>query len=79
MFAKKVFNKLYLKLIFFSLVFFLSINHSAITAVLTEDEIKYIESQKEDSNDESYIKYEDIEEKKKKLDHYKILKKKKIY
>ena len=78
MFVKKVFNKLYLKLIFFSLVFFLSINQLAISAVLTEDEIKYIESQNENPDDEeSYIKYEDIEKKKKKLDPFKIFKKKK--
>ena len=68
MFVKKVFNKLYLKIIFFSLIFFISINSSAISAVLTEVELKYIEEQSTESNDdkdeESYIKYEDIKEKK---------------
>ncbi len=68
MFVKKVFNKLYLKIIFFSLIFFISINSSAISAVLTEEELKYIEEQSTESNDdkdeESYIKYEDIKEKK---------------
>ena len=68
MFVKKVFNKLYLKIIFFSLIFFISINSSAISAVLTEEELKYIEEQSTESNDdeggEDYIKYEDIKEKK---------------
>ena len=68
MFVKKVLYKLYLKLIFFSLVFFLSTSNLVISAVLTEEEIKYIESQNENPDDEeSYIKYEDIEKKKKKI------------
>ena len=66
MFVKKVFNKLYLKIIFFSLIFFISINSSAISAVLTEEELKYIEEQSTESNDdeggEDYIKYEDIKD-----------------
>ena len=46
---------------------FLSISNLAMSAVLTEEEIKYIESQSEDSNkDGKYIKYEDIKEKKQK-------------
>ena len=49
MFVKKVLYKLYLKLIFFSLVFFLSTSNLVISAVLTEEEIKYIESQSKDS------------------------------
>ena len=67
MFVKKVFIKLYLKLIFFSLIFFLGINSSVISAVLTEEELKYIEEQNEEFNDKEnkeYIKYEDIKEKK---------------
>ena len=67
MFVKKVFNKLYLKLIFFSLIFFLSINSPVISAVLTEEELKYIEEQSkksDDKEDKEYIKYEDIKEKK---------------
>ena len=60
MFVKKVFNKLYVKIIFFSLIFFISINSSAISAVLTEEELKYIEEQSTESNDdkdeESYKK-----------------------
>ena len=58
MFVKKVLYKLYLKLIFFSLVFFLSTSNLAISAVLTEEEIKYIESQSKDSKKkEKYIEY----------------------
>ena len=67
MFVKKVFNKLYLKLIFFSLIFFLNINSPVISAVLTEEELKYIEEQtkkSDDKEDKEYIKYEDIKEKK---------------
>ena len=65
MIVKKTSYKLYFKLIYFSLVIFLSISNLAISAVLTEEEIKYIESQSEDSNkDGKYIKYEDIKEKK---------------
>jgi len=65
MIAKKTFYKLYFKLICLSLVIFLSISNLAMSAVLTEEEIKYIESQSEDSNkDGKYIKYEDIKEKK---------------
>ena len=63
MFVKKVFYKLYLKLIFFSLVFFLSITNLAISDVLTEEEIKYIESQTKNSDKkkkEEYIEYKDI-------------------
>ena len=56
MFVKKVLYKLYLKLIFFSLVFFLSTSNLVISAVLTEEEIKYIESQSKDSKKkEKYI------------------------
>ena len=66
MFVKKAFNKLYLKLIFFSLIFFLGLNHLTLSAVLTEEELKYIEEQREESNDDGdeYIKYEDIKEQK---------------
>ena len=65
MIAKKTFYKLYFKLICLSLVIFLSINNLAMSAVLTEEEIKYIESQSKDSNkDGKYIQYEDIKEKK---------------
>ena len=66
MFVKKVFNKLYFRLIFFSLIFFLGLNHLALSAVLTEEELKYIEEQSEESNydGDKYIKYEDIKEQK---------------
>ena len=65
MIAKKTFYKLYFKLICFSLVIFLSISNLGMSAVLTEEEIKYIESQSKDSNkDDTYIHYEDIKEKK---------------
>jgi len=65
MIVKKTSYKLYFKLIYFSLVIFLSISNLAISAVLTEEEIKYIESQSEDLNkDDKYIRYEDIKEKK---------------
>ena len=71
MFVKKVLYKLYLKLIFFSLVFFLSTTNLVISAVLTEEEIKYIESQSKDSKKkEKYIQYEDIKEKKPKINHF---------
>ena len=62
MFLKKVFYKLYLKLIFFSLIFFLSTGNLALSAVLTEEEIRYIESQSKDSEkkEDEYIKYKDI-------------------
>ena len=50
MIVKKTSYKLYFKLIYFSLVIFLSISNLAISAVLTEEEIKYIESQSEDLN-----------------------------
>ena len=68
MFLKKVFYKLYLKLIFFSLIFFLSTGNLALSAVLTEEEIRYIESQSKDSEkkEDEYIKYKDIKEKKEK-------------
>ena len=60
MFVKKAFNKLYLKLIFFSLIFLLGINDLAISDVLTEEELKYIEQQsKEPKDGDEYIKYED--------------------
>ena len=59
MFVKKVLYKLYLKLIFFSLVFFLSTSNLVISAVLTEEEIKYIESQTKDTEKkDKYIQYE---------------------
>ena len=71
MIAKKTFYKFYFKLICFYLVIFLSISNLALSAVLTEEEIKYIESQSENSNKDSkdskdgkYINYEDIKEKK---------------
>ena len=71
MFVKKIFYKLYLKLIFFSLVFFLSTSNLAISAVLTEEEIKYIESQTKNSQKEDkYIQYEDIKEKKPKINPF---------
>ena len=67
MIVKKTSYKLYFKLIYFSLVIFLSISNLAISAVLTEEEIRYIESQTNDSDDDNeYIKYEDIKEKKQK-------------
>ena len=66
--VKKVFLKLYPKIFFFSFIFFLSTSSLAISAVLTEEEIKYIESQSKDGNDddESYIDYQDVEKKTKK-------------
>ena len=65
MIVKKTSYKLYFKLICFSLVIFLSISNLGMSAVLTEEEIKYIESQSKDSNkDDKYIHYEDIKEKK---------------
>ena len=65
MIVKKTSYKLYFKLIYFSLVIFLSISNLTISAVLTEEEIKYIESQSEDLNkDDKYIRYEDIKENK---------------
>ena len=81
MFVKKVLYKLYLKLIFFSLVFFLSTTNLVISAVLTEEEIKYIESQSKNlEKDDKYIQYEDIKEKKSKpnpFNFFGITKKKK--
>ena len=68
MLIKKIFYKLYLKLIFFSLVFFLNTINLAIPAVLTEEEIKYIESQKKKSDEDKkkeYIQYKNIEKEKK--------------
>ena len=71
MFVKKVLYKLYLKLIFFSLVFFLSTSNLVISAVLTEEEIKYIESQTKDiEKKDKYIQYEDIKEKKPKINPF---------
>jgi ABC-type branched-subunit amino acid transport system substrate-binding protein len=71
MFVKKVLYKLYLKLIFFSLVFFLSTSNLAISDVLTEEEIKYIESQSKNSEKgDKYIEYEDIIEKKPKTNPF---------
>ena len=71
MFVKKVLYKLYLKLIFFSLVFFLSTSNLVISAVLTEEEIKYIESQTKDTEKkDKYIQYEDIKEKKPKTNPF---------
>ena len=65
MIAKKTFYKLYFKLICFSLVIFLSISNLGMSAVLTKEEIKYIESQSKDLNkDDKYIRYEDIKENK---------------
>ena len=69
MFVKKTFFKFYFKLILFSLVFFLTISKLAISEVLTEEEIKYIESQiknseKSSEKSDKYIEYEDIKEKK---------------
>ena len=65
MIVKKTSYQLYFKLIYFSLVIFLSISNLAISAVLTEEEIKYIESQSKDLNkDDKYIRYEDIKENK---------------
>ena len=65
MFVKKASNKLYLRLFFSSLIFFLSIINLSISAVLTEEEIKYIESQTKDENikDQDYIEYKDIKKK----------------
>ena len=81
MFVKKVLYKLYLKLIFFSLVFFLSTTNLVISAVLTEEEIKYIESQSKNlEKEDKYIQYEDIKEKKSKpnpFNFFGITKKKK--
>ena len=82
MLAKNDLYKLYPKLIFFSLVFLLILSNFALSAVLTEEEIKYIESQLEKSKDkddnENYIKYEEIENKEKKVfDFFGINKKKK--
>ena len=85
MIVKKTSYKLYFKLIYFSLVIFLSISNLAISAVLTEEEIKYIESQSEDlKKDDKYIRYEDIKENKPKKNPFiffgttKKIKKKKI-
>ena len=81
MFVKKAFNKLYLKLIFFSLIFLLGINDLAISDVLTEEELKYIEQQsKEPKDGDEYIKYEDIKKKKRKKKNFSFfrIKKKKI-
>ena len=67
MIAKITSYKLYFKLICFSLIFFFSISTFLNAAVLTEEEIRYIESQTNDSNDDNeYIKYENIKEKKQK-------------
>ena len=84
MFVKKTFYKLYLKLIFFSLVFFLNTINLAIPAVLTEEEIKYIESQTKKSDEDKkkeYIQYENIEKEKKlkkpKFNFFGTIKKKK--
>ena len=54
MIAKITSYKLYFKLIYFSLVIFLSISNLAISAVLTEEEIKYIESQSEDLKKDAF-------------------------
>ena len=66
----KNFYKLYLIIICFYLIFFFNTSFLAKAAVLTEDDIKYIESIEnngdQDDNDDSYIKYEDVEKKKKK-------------
>ena len=84
MFVKKIFYKLYLKLIFFSLVFFLNTINLAIPAVLTEEEIKYIESQTRKSDEDKkkeYIQYKNIEKEKKlkkpKFNFFGAIKKKK--
>ena len=61
--------KLYFKLICFSLIFFFNYNLFSNAAVLTEEDIKYIEDSKketEDENKDAYITYEDIEVKEKK-------------
>ena len=54
-----------------SLVFFLSTSNLVISAVLTEEEIKYIESQTKDiEKKDKYIQYEDIKEKKPKINPF---------
>ena len=64
MLVKNVPIKLYFKLIFFSFIFFLFINSSVSAGVLTEEELKYIESQNgKDSAKKDYIEYEDLDEK----------------
>ena len=64
MLVKNVPIKLYFKLIFFSFIFFLFINSSVSAGVLTEEELKYIESQNgKDSAEKDYIEYEDLDEK----------------
>ena len=86
MLFKKALYKLYLKFFIFSLLISLSLYSNSNSAVLTEEELKYIESQsdleKEDEKDKkTYIEYEDIEKKEKKillffLEHLKKRKKK---
>ena len=71
MLFKKALYKLYLKFFIFSLLISLSLYSNSNSAVLTEEELKYIESQsdleKEDEKDKkTYIEYEDIEKKEKK-------------
>ena len=64
---KKNIYKLYFRLICFSLIFFFILTNYSFSAVLTEEDIKYIESQTEDDDEseEGYIQYEDIKKKKK--------------
>tara|TARA_B100001123_G_scaffold446737_1_gene602063 strand:+ start:2053 stop:3402 length:1350 start_codon:yes stop_codon:yes gene_type:complete len=74
--------KLYFKLICFSLIFFFNYNLFSNAAVLTEEDIKYIEDSKketEDENKDAYITYEDIEVKEKKspFNFFGVIKKKK--
>ena len=81
MIAKITSYKLYFKLICFSLIFFFNISTFLNAAVLTEEDIKYIESQTKDLDDgEEYIKYEDIKveiPKKNPFNFFSIIKKKK--
>ena len=81
MIAKITSYKLYFKLICFSLIFFFNISTFLNAAVLTEEDIKYIESQTKDLDDgEEYIKYEDIKvktQKKNPFNFFIIIKKKK--
>ncbi len=65
MFLIKNFFKLYLTLTSFYLIFFFNIQFIATAAVLTEEDIKYIESMDDKDDKDLYIKYEDIEKKKK--------------
>ena len=79
MFLIKKFFKLYIILTSFLLVFFFNLNFVVKAAVLTEEDIKYIESvdDNKDKDTDTYIKYEEIEKKKKKLNPFNFFNKSK--